>query len=206
MRIRKNSSREAFTLVEIMVVLGIAGVIIAAGIAPLMYTIRLLAETRNNFFAANRERLVVSRLFQETREITSNNASTPVKILHQDKLGSNGNDILLLWTTTPSYAGMPVGSVVYGIFQESVLKTDMPKGLYRWVLSGDIQPDTFVLDDLESENARLLLPNVEGIRFSALVDSEWVDDYSGNLPQALKITLEYNKKEEKTYESWLPKF
>lgn len=206
MKIYKNVPRKAFTLVEIVVVLGIAGVIIAAGVAPLMYTIRLLAETRNNFFAANRERLVMSRLLQETREITVNNVSTPIKILHQDRLGNNGNDMLLLWTTTPSYSGMPVGSVVYGIFQESVLKMDMPKGLYRWVLSGDMQPDTFVLDDLEPENARLLLPDVEGIRFSALVDSEWVDDYSGNLPQALKITLEYQEKEEQTYEGWLPKF
>lgn len=203
---RKPSNRKsAFTLVEILVVVGIAGIIIVSGITPLVYTVRALTDARQDFMRVNRERSIVNRLFGDIREIVVNQVTSPVKVLNQDKLGDKANDILLLWTITPTYADMPMGTVVYALPQGSVLKADTPPGLYRWVLSGDIQPDQFVMDDLKPEKARLLLPGVEGVSFSALEDSEWVDNYAGNMPQAFRIVLEYEK-DSRTYENWLPKF
>lgn len=198
--------RQAFTLVEILVVVGIAGIIIVAAIAPLTYTVKTIRQAQRNFSASNRERFVINQIFQDAREVLNINASSPFMLIHQDELGSNASDTLSLWTQTPSYTGGPMTCVVYRMSPKSILGPDLPKGLYRWVLSGDEQPDAIKEEDIKPEEGKLLLPDLAGIRFSVMVKSEWVDDYEGSSPQALRITLEKEKGNEVSYEGWLPQF
>lgn len=196
--------RRAFTLVEVMMVVAIAGMIMTAGLAPVVYTARLIAETQKSFRSDNTERKAVNRLFQDARETTAMNVTTQIRLIHQDKLEGGGDDLLLLWTVTPSYRGRPAGSVAYGLARESVLRTDMPKGLYRWVVSKDILPDSVTADDLDHSKPELVLPGVTGVRFSVLEGGKWFDEYKGALTGALRVKLEYGKRE-KIYESWLPR-
>ena len=198
------TGRRAFTLVEVMMAIGIAGMIMTAGLAPVIYTTRLISETQRSFRADNTERKVVKRLFQDARETTSMNALTQVRIIRQDNLAAGGNDILMLWTVTPSYSGRPAGSVVYGLARESVMKMDTPKGLYRWVVSKDIYPDNVTMDDLDKSKPELVLPGVTGLRFSVFEGGRWFDEYKGGVPQALRVKLDFDGRE-KTYESWLPR-
>ncbi len=196
----------AFTLVEILVVVGIAGIIIVAAVTPLTYTVKTIRQAQKNFSASNRERFVINQIFQDARETVNINASSPFRVIHQDELGSNANDTLLLWARTPSYEGRSMTCVAYKMLPKSVLGTDLPEGLYRWVLSGDEQPDAVKEEDLKPEEGKLLLPGLTGIRFSVMVKSEWVDDYEGSSPQALRIVLEKKEGDEVSYEGWLPQF
>ena len=183
---------------------GIAGMIMTAGLAPVIYTTRLITETQKTFRSDNVERNGVKKIFRDARETTSMNVKTQVRLIHQDKLSGGGDDLLLLWTVTPSYIGRPAGCVVYGVARDSLLKSEMPKGLYRWIVSKDITLDSVTMDDIEKSGPELLIPGVTGVRFSVLDGDKWFDEYKGGIPGALRVKLEFGKRE-RVYESWLPK-
>jgi prepilin-type N-terminal cleavage/methylation domain-containing protein len=200
--------KKAFTLVEIMVVVGIAGVIMAVGVAPLVYSVRLMSETRAAFNEENRERYAINGVLLDAREIITLNSSGSMRLLHRDEIGMP-EDFLILWTITPSYTRSPLGSVVFGAPPKSVLNDEYEKGLYRWLLSDDRRPEEITADDLTPERGRMVLAGVENVGFWALIDGEWVNDYVGGMPQALRIFLKYGDdrgKEEKNYDMWLPKY
>lgn len=197
--------KTGFTLVEILVVVGIAGIIIAAAITPLTFSVRTIREAQKNFTANNKERFVINQLFQDAREVIGIQVSAPFKVIHRDGLGDRAGDTLLLWTKTPSYANGPVTCVVYRMSAQSISGSDLPEGLYRWVLSDDKQPDEIEEDDLKGEEGKLVLPGIEGVRFSAMESTEWVDDYAGPCPKALRVTLS-REGNDFIYEGWLPQF
>jgi hypothetical protein len=195
-------------MVEIMLVVAIAGIILAAGLVPLMYTARLMAETRAAFTRDNGERAAVARMVTDARELISINESSVVKLLRGDELGEGGDrDYLALWTLTPSYSMAPLCTVVFGLPPKSALAGDYEDGLYRWLLSDDKRPVDMTPDDLSPESGRLILRGVKGVRFLALSGTEWLDVYAGGMPQALRVGLDYGEdKESRVYDVWLPKF
>jgi prepilin-type N-terminal cleavage/methylation domain-containing protein len=202
-----RSANRAFTLVEVIAVVAIVGIIMLIGIAPLIYSAGLMSETRAAFVEDNRERYVINGIAQDVREIISLGGTSAVRLIHRDDI-KGPYDYLMLWTITPSYAMAPVGTVVFGMPPESVLAGDYGEGLYRWLLSDDKRPEAAALEDLEPERGRLILPGVVGVRFSVLDGKNWVDEYTGAMPQALRILIKYDddsKEEEKTYDVWLPK-
>ncbi|MDR1885472.1 MAG: type II secretion system GspH family protein [Synergistaceae bacterium] len=194
--------KKAFTLAEVLVVVAIAGIITVTGIIPLMYTVRALENARDSFSADNRERSAVDRMMTDMRGLVRINASAPFRIMRDDKLEGDA-DYLMLWTSTPALGMAPMGSVVYGVPERTVLSSQIDAGLYRWVLSGDKQPDVILKDDLRPEEARMILPGVVGVTFQALQGSDWEDDYSGQLPGAFRVTFDYGSKDI-TYERSLP--
>ena len=198
-----NRKKNAFTLVEVLIVLAIAGIIFSAGIAPLMYTVRIMARTRDEFYAANRERSVFNRMVQDMREIARINSSVQVRVIEGETSIDGDNDLLVLWTTTPAYAMQPMGTVVYGLPQKGVLAEEMEPGLYRWVLSQDMTTDEFPFEDLDKDAATLMIPDVKGIDMRCIRDIVWEETYEGSLPVAYMATFQYED-EEKTYETWLP--
>lgn len=197
--------RKAFTLVEILVVVAIAGIIIVAALTPLTFTIRTIRDAQRNFSSSNRERFVVNQIFQDAREVLSIYCDTPFLVLHRDELGSRADDTLLLWTNTPAYAGGAAGCVVYRMLPKSILAPELPEGLYRWVIPKALQPEKIEEEDIKPEEGRLVLPGITSVRFSVMENAEWVDEYKGNRPQAMRVTL---KKEEGevVYEGLLPQF
>jgi prepilin-type N-terminal cleavage/methylation domain-containing protein len=201
--------RRAFTLVEVTVVVGIVGVIMLVGIAPLVYSVRLMSDTRAAFAEGNRERSAVNRIALDARAVISLNGIATTRVIHRDEL-AGPRDYLLLWTITPSYSLEPMGTVIFGVPPGSVLAKEYEHGLYRWTLSDDKHPDAVTIDDnLTSERGRLVLRGVQGVRFSALKDSEWLGEYSGDMPQALRILLRYGDdkdREEMAYDIWMPRY
>ncbi|MDR0615479.1 MAG: type II secretion system protein [Synergistaceae bacterium] len=203
--------KKAFTLVEVMIVAGIAGIIMVAGIAPLMYSVRLMSETRASFTEESRERTAINRMILDVRDATSAGEPRPFRLLHRDAL-SGPEDYLVLWTLTPSYSRLPLSAVVFGMPPESVLQGDYEKGLYRWLLSDDKRPEEVTMDDLVPERGRLVLAGVENVEFKVLSDRDWVDEYSGGIPQALRVVLKYGKEADgsgeervRNYDVWLPR-
>jgi len=195
----------AFTLVEILVVVAIAGIIIIAALAPLTFTIRTISRAQKNFSVSNRERFVINRIFADAAEALSIQCEAPFRLIRHDELGSAADDTLLLWTKTPSYTGEAMACVAYRMLPDSILGREMPDGLYRWVLSADAQPGDIEEGDLRREDGKLVLGGLIGARFSVLKDGEWVGEYSGGIPQAIRVTLQ-KEEGEVAYESQLPKF
>jgi prepilin-type N-terminal cleavage/methylation domain len=210
----RSAKKPAFTLVEILIVIGIAGIIMASGVAPLLYTVRMLTGEQERFIASNRERAAFQRMAQDIRENVADKVGTSVRILHNDKLENEANDLLIVWTYSEVYAQKPISTVVYGIPQETVLREEMADGLYRWVISSDIKPGDVKIEHLEPEYARMLVPGVTGLKLAALEELDWRDDYTGMTPSAFRATFRYGddlsivreeEDEAHTYEAWLPK-
>ncbi|MDR1481648.1 MAG: type II secretion system GspH family protein [Synergistaceae bacterium] len=200
----KTSKKKAFTVVEILVVIAITGIIVMTGIVPLMKTVRSLDNARKSFAADSREIVAVDRMLTDVMGIARINMESPFRVMHDDRLEGNA-DYLILWTSTPSYGFVPMGSVVYGVPETTVLSDAFETGLYRWVLSGDKQPVSITKDDLKQEEANMLIPGVTGVAFNVLGGSDWKNDYSGALPRAFRVMFEYGSMDV-TYERWLPRF
>ncbi|MDL2263304.1 type II secretion system GspH family protein [Synergistaceae bacterium OttesenSCG-928-I11] len=193
----------AFTLVEILIVLGIAGIIVSAGVTPLLFTVRTLSNTRQVFTETNRERSVFNRIVQDLRETAQLHVASPIKVIQSEELAEKPRDALIAWTVTPSYAGGPVGNVVYAIPKENLFSDSKGSGLYRWIIVEDITQETDLQKTLEEEDSQLLLPQLEGFSVQMLRGSEWLDGYNGTTPQALRVTFEYEDAE-RIYEAWFP--
>jgi prepilin-type N-terminal cleavage/methylation domain-containing protein len=201
--VRRNTG---FTLIEIMLVLAIAAIIMSAGIAPLLYTARMLRASRENFSQANRERSAANRIFADIREITTLNAKEPVVIAKYDDLASSGeNDFLLVRTLATANTTAPLTSAVWGVPGKTALRSDFRDGLYRWALSNDVLPGGVSVKALDPSDATLVLPGVSSVSFAALRDSDWTREYRGALPKALRIIFSYPDRNS-VYEELLPNF
>jgi prepilin-type N-terminal cleavage/methylation domain-containing protein len=190
-----------FTLIEVLIALAIGGIIIAAGIAPLMFVIRTLARSRDDFARMNMERTAVTRIFQDAREMNPLNCDTPFRLGKFENRVMDDGGYLAVWTLAPSYYDLPASSVVWGVPGESAARA----GLYRWVISDDAMPGSFDAAALEPESGSLALPGVRSVSFSALDGAEWRDSYEGAFPRALRVSLKYDDRES-VYEEMLPRF
>jgi prepilin-type N-terminal cleavage/methylation domain-containing protein len=199
------AAERGFTLVEVLIALAIGGIIIAAGVAPLMFTVRTLARSRDDFARANMERTAVNRIFQDAREMNPLNCETPFRLWKSENLVMDDGGYLAVWTSATSYYDLPVSSVVWGVPRESVLDTETRTGLYRWVISGDATPRSIDMGALDPASGSLSLPDVRSVSFSALDGEEWNDSYEGAFPRALRVTLKYDEGEA-IYEEMLPRF
>jgi prepilin-type N-terminal cleavage/methylation domain-containing protein len=194
-----------FTLVEVLIALAIGGVIIAAGIAPLMFTVRTLARSREDFARMNMERTAVNRIFQDAREMNPLNCETPFRLGESETPGTDDGGYLAVWTSAPSYYDLPESSVVWGVPGEGVFNAETRAGLYRWVISDDMMPRSLDAAALNPESGSLAIPDVRGVSFSALDGGEWRDSYEGAFPRALRVRLKYDDGES-VYEEMLPRF
>ena len=212
---------KAFTLIEIMLAVAIAGIIAATALAPLVFTVKSLEDAQKRWKLSTRERASVDRIFNDVLSSVENPTFASFKIIHKDGMSIKNDDRLLVWTSSTAREGNPVSLVVYKIVPHPMLDGgNEQSGLFRWVLkdlkstmnpsekSGDkaetikspIEIDT---DTLKKEDARMLYSDAVGVSFSAWNGEAWADEYQGALPSALKIEIE-TKEGVHVYKEWLP--
>jgi prepilin-type N-terminal cleavage/methylation domain-containing protein len=185
--------KRGFTLLEIMIALAIAAIITSAGIAPLLYTSRMIMSARENFSKSNRERSAANRIFADIRGAVYVNEKNPVDIKKYDEISAGANDFLIVRTTAITNTIAPLSSVVWGRPSDVSIRDDFKPGLYRWVLSHDIPPGTVDVRALDPLDATLILADVDEVSFSVPHDSEWTREYSGAMPRALRVDFAYGE-------------
>jgi prepilin-type N-terminal cleavage/methylation domain-containing protein len=203
-------TRRGFTLVEVLIVLAIGGIIVAAGVAPLTFTVRALARARDDFARTNMERTAVTRIFQDVREMNPLNREAPFRLWKPENLKMDDGGCLAVWTSAEAYYNLPASSVVWGMSDgvepgEGEPNAETRAGLYRWVISGDAAPRSLDVAALKPETGSLAIPGVMSVSFSALDGGEWKDSYEGAFPGALRVSLRYDDGES-VYEEMLPGF
>ncbi|MDR1048244.1 MAG: prepilin-type N-terminal cleavage/methylation domain-containing protein [Synergistaceae bacterium] len=183
---RAFERKRAFTLIEILVAVALTGMLVSLTFAPVVYAVRRVAETEESYSgrtALRRAALFmagdVAAGFRLTRET--------VRAIRHETLGGGDEDVLVVASAAPAKQNAPGGSVVYKIVSRSFLRGAIP-GLYRWVLPG-ILPGDADPDRLEEEEGQLVLPYVTELKLSFISGSDWIPDYKGALPPAMRVAL-----------------
>jgi len=221
----KSGSRQGFTLIEILLVVGLIGIIAAAALAPLLFTVNSLDEAQKQRKIAARERNAVEGLFSDVRSAVHTPYFSSVRSVRGGGLTIEDDDRLLVWSASPIHENGVVSLIVYRVMASSAFD-NAEGGLYRWVLSGpeaagrlsaeavsdirvrsskatSVSPLMFDTDTLKTNNGKLLLRGVDGLRISAWSGSEWAQEYEGPVPDALKIEISIKGKKHE-YEEWFP--
>lgn len=209
--------RRGFTLIEVLLATGLAAVISAAVLVPMIYTVNSLEKAGNEFGRASDRGIAASLIF---RDIRNSSPELPVPVIKtevKNSLAVKNDGRLTVWTRSPSNEGKAAGAVAYKILKDT---DGEGYSLYRWILP----PDTAVssrsgifrdekasargpaerdTDGLKREEGKLVLKNIEGIIFEAHDGIEWKQEYSGAIPSAFKIRI-ISAGGEDVYEETLP--
>lgn len=179
---------------EVMVVIGITGILVTSALAPIVYTTRLLKETQKQYAVDNKWRVQLARLFADfAQTLPLQNKSSVIL-----KEGQS----LLMWTLTPSFQGQPAGCVVFSVVEGGGY-ANAQGGLYRWFLPDVVNIEDVDIDALRVDNAMLVLPGVASLRARVWDDEQWAEDYKGKRPQALEITIK-SENRELSFVDWMP--
>lgn len=194
-----------FTLIEIVLVAGLAGIIAAAALAPLVYTVRSLGEAQSSFKAENAKRYAVRTIFSDMRGAAANVKFPPVKIRRGQGLSSTGSSLVIWTAATSAEAGSPA-LVVYGTLRGA----DGEGTLFRWVVrdapgrpNGELPIMELDISELPEEEGKKVAGGLKDVIFSARKAGNWQKDYEGYVPEALKVELVRNNGTE-LYEEWFP--
>ena len=209
----------AFTLIEIMLAVSLAGIIAATALAPLVFTVSSLGDAQKEWNKKNKERAAADRIFRDVRNLVENPSFSSLKIIHKEGLAVQNDDRLLVWTGASAKEGFPVSLVVYKVVVGTALNGEKT-GLYRWIIksmpskaqddvkSGDKAPVRETPMDLDTEtlkakDGRLILDGADGLSFSVWNGSEWVREHDGALPQAMRTEIG-EKGKNFSHEEWFP--
>lgn len=205
--------RAGFTLLEVLLAAGLAAVISAALLVPIIYSLSSLEDAQYEFGRESDSDFAAAGIFRELRASTPEAPFQVLKTESKSSLAVKEDGRLMLWTAAVSKSGIPAGGVAYRIIKEGETG-----GLYRWVLKptevpsdetdktersavpGPLDRDTETLD---KSDGKLVIRNAEGITFEASDGKKWVKEYSGNMPAAFRISV-YAGGKRRIYEEILP--
>ncbi|MDO4987841.1 MAG: type II secretion system protein [Synergistes sp.] len=205
--------RGGFTLIEIMLVVGLVGIIAATALAPLVYTVRQLGDAQARWGTSHSVPRAFDRIYSDVRRVIKNPSFSSFKIVHTGGLTVADDDRLVMWSSAPKYKGRCPGVIIYKVVPDSLFKEQRP-GLYCWTmlnipskavaLSRDFEidrpdepenPMEIDTEKLDIKDAKLVLADVTGIKFYTKNGKEWKnEDYNGDLPKYLKTEIIINDK------------
>lgn len=179
--------RRAFTLIEILIVVMLAGLVTTLALAPVVFTVRRVVETQ----AAYSDAGALSRtLAFIDKDVAAALRLAPLALKVEDHraLGGAEDDVLFVASAATAKQNLPAGSLVYRIDRGGPMREEVPPGLYRWLLPGQ---DVAKIDasKLRGETGQLVLPGATAFGVEAVVGSERESEYEGGLPTGLAVTV-----------------
>lgn len=180
-------SLAGFTLVEVLISMLIVGIIASLAFAPVIFVVRQITETE----AAYSDEVALRRTAVFMAQDVAAGlrlAPTVVRVIAHRELGGMNNDTLIVATSAHARQNLAAGSVVYRLVRRSFMNEREIPGLYRWILPG-VLPEDVDYDNLEVENGQLVTPYVSNMSLYVFEPPEWVSDYSGRVPVAMRFVL-----------------
>ena len=105
----KNRRARGFTLIEILLVVGLVGIIASAALAPLVVTVRSLEEAQARWGRRHNARDAADAMYRDLRLALRNPSFQSVRIIHEESLGNDADDRLVMWSAAPKYEGKSAG-------------------------------------------------------------------------------------------------
>ena len=160
-------------------------------LAPVVFTVRRVVETQADYSDAGALERTLAFIGKDAAAALRL-APLAVKVEDHRALGGAEDDVLLVASTAPAKQNLPAGTLVYKLDRSGPLREDTPSGLYRWLLPGE---DIAKIDaaKLRGETGQLVLPGVTAFGVEAVVESERKEEYEGELPAGLVVTIARGK-------------
>lgn len=203
---------KGFTLIEILLAVGLAGIIAVAALAPLVFTVQSLETVQKGWGKNIKVMETAERIFSDTRNFARSSSFPVFRTVHKEGFTVREDDRLLVWSAAPVKENKAPGLIVYKIVSASGLNKHKP-GLYRWEIPGwrseakgsdeDAGPTALDTDSLRPEDGKMVLKYAEGLKLSVWSGESWSDEYTGDLPKAMRVTITLNGRKQ-VYEDSLP--
>lgn len=205
-------SARGFTLMEIMIAVGLFAIISVAALAPLVFTVRSLDVAQKDWIIHARERNIAMQIFSEIRGAVRSD-ETSVRIERASGLSLENDDRIAVFSLLPLKKGGPAAVCVYRVFKEDSLKK-VKGGLYRFELALPLEdslllanaqnrlPINVDIERLKPEDGKCISSVVTGMKIYARNGQNWVEDYSGQVPTDVKIELQLGEKRKCEYEEY----
>ena len=198
-------------MIEILLAVGLTGIIAVASLVPLVFTVQSLETVQKGWGKDVKVMEAAERIFRDTRNFAQCGPFPVFRIVHKEGLTIREDDRLLIWSAAPVKENRAPGLVGYKIVSSLGLNKYKP-GLYRWELPGwrpadgsdkETGPTALDTDNLRPEDGKMVLKDAEGLRLSVWSGESWSDEYTGELPKAMRITITLNGRKQ-VYEDSLP--
>lgn len=199
-----RGTKEGFTLIEVMLAVGLFAIIATAALVPLMFTVRSLKSAQNDWQKDTRSQRYVQQIFSELRSCVRQGTETSVRVERASGLNVADDSRIAVFSLLPLKQGHPAAVCVYRVFKADKLKK-ITGGLYRFefalplpaalLLDGasDRLPINIDMEKLTPAKGKNIIPSAVGMKIDVLKDGQWEEEYSGMLPEALKIEVKLDK-------------
>jgi prepilin-type N-terminal cleavage/methylation domain-containing protein len=178
----------AFTLVEVLVAVGLMGLVATVAIGPLVALVGRLEIVRKDYAQEETLYAAARDIASDCRQILPQVGETAFRTIRRDLVGDRRADTLLFWTGAPRTRNEPAATEVYAILEPGPFRESVKPGLYRWTLPGE-SPEDVVPERLDPAKATLVLKNADRFAIRVFDGKSWVDDYSGPLPAGASIEI-----------------
>jgi prepilin-type N-terminal cleavage/methylation domain-containing protein len=171
------TARRGMTLIEVLVALGICGLIATMALGPLMFVVNRTVSVPRTFAAEEASHRALRNIAFDARQ-TLPGTGPALRISRRDTSGTR-RDLVLFRSVAPTVRGTAAGTVAYTVDERGLLRLDIPLAD-----PADVDLLTVALDD-----ASPILAGVGGLKAEALSGGEWLSEYAGPLPDGLRLTL-----------------
>jgi len=197
-------AKHGFTLIEVMLAVALFAIIATTALAPLMFTVRSLKNAQQQWIVNVRQERAVKQIFSQVRAAVREGTETAVRVERASGLSVSDDDRIAVFSLLPLKQVRPAAVFVYRVFKEDKLKK-VAGGLYRFEFAlplddylllpsaSDRSPINIDMEKLKPEEGKVIVPDAVGMRVYVWQDNEWKEDYSGQIPQALKIEIKREK-------------
>ena len=184
----KIERRLAFTLIEVLVAVGLMGLVATVAIGPLVALVVRLEAVQSEYA----DRMALSEaarsIASDGRQILPWDGENPFRAIRRDRVGGKRADVLVFWTGAPLSRRQPAATEVFALLEPGPFRESVKPGLYRWTLPG-VNPEDVEADRLDPAKATLLVKNADTFSVQVFDGKEWVEDFSGPAPAGLSVEI-----------------
>lgn len=188
MRTRGSCGNPAFSLIEVLVAVGLMGLVSTIAVGPLVALVVRLEAVQGNYASETALSGAALAIAADCRQTLPQGGQTPFRSVRRSLPGDRRVDFLLFWTGAPLTRRLPAATEVYAVIEPSPFQESVKAGLYRWTLPGVI-PEDILPERLDPARGTLLVRNADRFAVRVFDGRDWVEDYSGVLPAAISIEL-----------------
>jgi prepilin-type N-terminal cleavage/methylation domain-containing protein len=180
--------KKAFTLVEVLVAVGLMGLVATVAVGPLVALVVRLEAVQIDYAAETALSAAARTIASDCRQILPQEGKMAFRCTRRDLIGGRRTDALLFWTGAPLTRKQPAATEAYAILEPGPFRESVKPGLYRWTLPG-VMPEEVFAERLDPAAGTLLVKNADLFAIRVFDGKEWVEDYSGPLPPGISIQI-----------------